>query len=362
MKYILPFTIWFLCLKANAQPAEKKISLAAGSFSGKRISGDISGIDILQPGANNTTLGYIAATSGNETYRLLPEANNTGWLNTLVTQRYSRPGGAPLTWVVRSVSVTTDTSGQYYFTHVKADVLKKGETNAYQKLMYVDTVLSGRLTNNNSFATGITDVLDAVYLASAKKVDAVKKNKSRMQSADVLTEQTVEVTALEASEQPLLPVITDNTVVRGAYASFEEFTNNTPSVTEGVWAEADAALGHGYVKLFSMKKDSSIHQLTAIWGICFGGNEVYKYENGQLIPIEKSGNSFILSRYQDPALRKNQAMYWRRMATKVWADDTNPFDRNHAVVINNNQAAKKVNADRQPMATCIDMVTGELAF
>jgi hypothetical protein len=362
MKYILPFTIWFLCLKANAQPAEKKIGLEAGSFSSKKISGEISGIDILQGGADNTTLGYIAATSGNETYRLTPEAKNTSWLNTLVTQRYSRPGGKPLTWVVRSVSMTTDTSGQYYFTHVKADVLRKGEANAYQKLMSVDTVLSGRLTNNNSFATGITNVLDALYLASANRIDAGKKNKNRLPSSDILTEQTVEAAALEGSKQPALPVITDNTVVRGAYANFGEFVNNTPSVTEPVWAEPDAASGNGHVKLFSMKKDSSIHQLTAIWGICFGGNELYKYENGLLIPIEKSGNSFILSRYQEPAQRKNQAMYWRRIAVKVWSGDSNPFDRNHAVVINNNQAAKKVNAGRQPLATCIDMTTGELAF
>jgi hypothetical protein len=362
MKYILPFTIWFLCLKANAQPAEKKISLEAGSFSGNKISGGISGIDILQAGANNTTLGYIAATSGNETYRLCPETKNNNWLNTLVTQRYSRPGGKPLTWVVRSVSMTTDTSGQYYFTHVKADVLRKGEANAWQKLMSVDTVLSGRLANNNSFATGITNVLDALYLASANRVDTRKKNKSRLLSAEILTEETVEAAALEESKQPALPIITDNTVVRGAYATFAEFTNNTPSVTEPVWAEPDAASGNGHVKLFSMKKDSSIHQLTAIWGICFGGNELYKYENGLLIPIEKSGNSFILSRYQEPALRKNQAMYWRRIAGKVWSGNSNPFDRNHAVVINNNKAAKKVNADRRPLATCIDMATGELAF
>lgn len=362
MRYILPFIIWFLCLKANAQPGEKKINLQAGSFSSKKISGEISGIDILQGGADNITLGYIAAQSGNETYRLSPEIKNSNWLNTLVTQRYNRAAGKPLTWVVRSVSMTTDTSGQYYFTHVKADVLRKGEANAYQKLMSVDTVLSGRLSGNNSFATGITEVLDALYLASANRINAGKKNKNQLLSPGILTEQTVEAAALEGSIQPPLPIITDNTVVRGAYATFREFANNTPSVTEPVWAEPDMELGKGAVKLFMMSKDSSKHQLSAIWGICFGGNELYKYENGLLIPIEKSGNSFILSRYQEPALRKNQAMYWRRMAVKVWSGDSNPFDRNHAVVTNNNQAAKKVNAGRQPLATCIDMATGELAF
>ncbi|HEY8896762.1 MAG TPA: hypothetical protein VIM79_18185 [Niastella sp.] len=361
MKYLLPFTIWFLCLKSYAQPAERKISFAAGSFSGKKISRDISGINILQTGSSNTTLGYIAATSGNETYRLAPEAKNNRWLDTVVTQRYSRPAGNPLTWVVRSVSVTTDTSGQYYFTHVKADVFKKAAANAWQKVLSVDTVLSGKLINNNSFTTGITDALDALYLASANRLDN-KKNKNRQLSLAVPVELIIDSIELQPVKQTALPVITDNTIVRGVYASFSEFVNNKPSITEPVWAEPDMELGKGAVKLFMMNKDSSKHQLSAIWGICFGGNELYKYETGQLIPIEKSGNGFILSRYQEPAQRKNQAMYWRRMAVKGWPGDANPFDRNHAVLISNIQFAPKAKTGRQPVATCLDMETGELAF
>jgi hypothetical protein len=150
--------------------------------------------------------------------------------------------------------------------------------------------------------------------------------------------------------------------MQGAYASFEEFVNNSPSVTGPLWATADTAAGNGHVRLYTMEPDSSWRPLTTVWGICFGGNELYKYENGLLVPIEKSGNGFILSRYQLPALRKNQALYWRRLAANAWRHDTNPFDRSKSLVVKSFAAGAQLRTAYQPVATCIDMTTGELGF
>ena len=53
--------------------------------------------------------------------------------------------------------------------------------------------------------------------------------------------------------------------------------------------------------------------------------EQYVYIDGQLIPIEKSGRGIIVSRFQKPEVRQNQAIYWRNLMSNN--KDTNPFDR-----------------------------------
>lgn len=86
--------------------------------------------------------------------------------------------------------------------------------------------------------------------------------------------------------------------------------------------------------------------------------EQYVYTEGQLIPIEKSGKGIIISRFQKPEIRRNQAIYWRNLMGST--ADTNPFGRSQ------NKKAKKHKAlsgkKEQPVATSIDVETGELLF
>jgi hypothetical protein len=264
--------------------------------------------------------------------------------------------------LLRDLTYTTDTSGQYYYTRLKADVYRKNEGRNYRKLISVDTLLSGRLTNPDGYTVGITAVLDELYRTSLTVVYQAEKPENRLSATEAVNGLTETAIGAQAAAGTALPVLSSKSFVNGAYATFQEFLRNTPSITGPLWAEPDTLAGNGHAKVFVLGEDSTARQLTNIWGVCFGGAELYKYENGQLIPIEKSGNGFILSRFQDPVIRRNQALYWRRVASYGWPDDTNPFSRQRVLTVQQPDVVAKFISKQLPVATRIDMSTGALTF
>ena len=120
MKYSLFIILLFLGKGLYSQsitPPERKISPVSGVFSGVKIPAAVSGIKIILACPDSLALGYIPAGRGNETFKLVTEAKNGSWLNTWISQRYSsnfKTNGSHLLWLLKDLSITTDTSGSYY--------------------------------------------------------------------------------------------------------------------------------------------------------------------------------------------------------------------------------------------------------
>lgn len=336
MKYLIILLIIF-SKQLYAQSGVKRVSLPAGNFIGAQAVGKISGIKVEM--ADSLTLGYVPAKEGNETYKLVPGGQGSRWLDSLIKKRYAGQfarGGKELLWVVNGLSFSTDTAGQYYFGKLKAAVYVKNRSGAYEDMISVDTMLISPLVGEDAFGAGVIALLDGLYQSClTTQVSTMSKKRTTW------------------TELPVLK----NEVNKGVYTTYEAFRNNKPSATGAFWAEADTTLSCGHMKLFTMTEDSTIDQLTDIWGVSFGGSELYKYEKGLLIPIEKSGGGFVLSRYKEPAERRNQALLWRRVAAYSWPADTNPYSRDKTLTVKMNTGIPTL-----PVAARIDADSGELTF
>jgi len=369
MKYYLMPLVLLIYINLFSQAVtlpERKISPVSGAFSGAKIPAAVSGIKIIQACPDSLTLGYVPAGSGNETSKLVAVDKNGNWLNTWISQRYSsnfKTNGSHLLWLLKDLSITTDTSGSYHFTHIRADIYKTATSKSYRKIVLVDTVLTGSVADSNSYAAGLTEALDALYTISLTVLYNESQGNANIlqQASGEPASQTEELIKAKISADYLQAILTDTLYHAGAYASISEFIHNTPSITSPIWAQPDTLSGSGHVTILTMGQDSIVHPLTSVWGVCFGGRELYKFEQGKLLPIEKVGNGFVLSRYQEPVVRKNQAFYWRRVMANGWPNDTNPFGRDQTVTVNENKSAG-FPAGRLPVATRIDLSTGELTF
>jgi hypothetical protein len=92
------------------------------------------------------------------------------------------------------------------------------------------------------------------------------------------------------------------------------------------------------------------------WGICKDG-ELYKYNDQILIPIEKSGNSFVVSNYLDAINRKNQSIFWGAMIGGVGGAALGSTSGGVYTVTTIPYITRQ-----QPEATTIDVDNGDLMF
>ncbi|WPV66933.1 hypothetical protein [Chitinophaga sp. LS1] len=359
MKYSFLLLAICLSIKLYAQPAissERRVNIdGVGKYTGAIISAKIAGIRTITVG-NDTLIGYAPVQYGNETCKLMVECSYDKWLETFVENRFGgtyASQGKQLLWAIKHISITSDLSAQYFFTRLQATVYVNGDGTAYRQLFTTDTVFTGIMNSDSNYVAGLVNAMDGLYQQSVARLAKAERLTINAARQKVFTVSDVINTA---SAEVVLPVMKDANVNEGIFTSYDAFTVNKPESSMGVWAVPDTTKGAGYVKVYTMGADSSVQQVTKIWGICLGDNELYKYEDGKLISIERDGEGIILSRYQEPKKRKNQAFYWRRLAANGWPNDTNPFCREQSVFVKHGQG------DQRPVATRIDMATGELSF
>jgi hypothetical protein len=83
-----------------------------------------------------------------------------------------------------------------------------------------------------------------------------------------------------------IPILDSIHLIRGVYASFEEFRNNTPSVRD-----FDLMPQNGNLALYLKNGDGTSAYTHQAWGLC-NGNQIYLMRDGLLHPVRKEGNSF----------------------------------------------------------------------
>ncbi|MBO9596040.1 MAG: hypothetical protein J7599_24265 [Niabella sp.] len=135
----------------------------------------------------------------------------------------------------------------------------------------------------------------------------------------------------------------------GIYISFDDFKQGTPQF-DNFYVKTDTAARKTTVYSFT-KRDSTMVPVTP-WGVIAGG-ELYLYKDGILYPCEAIGNNLVISKYIDPARRKNHGRFWRSNIGERFneLEDANPFDNKYVISINNYRQTKakgeaiKINAD-----------------
>jgi hypothetical protein len=341
-KNIIMALLCFVAQKLSAQPTNTDTIVSLNSsLVAEAPAIPIAGIKIATALPDTTTVGYIGKASQNATFRLIPSTAYTTWLQTFVESKYKNVfnnSGRQLVWVVKNLSISKDTAGNNIFVRLKADVASSTANNKFLLTSTVDTaiVATGSKTN---YSLAIEEAIRALFTVSA--------NNNTPISTDPLTLNDL----ISGAQQVYnIPILKENRYKRGVYTTFEEFKNNSPSITDMIVKSGDK----GSSKVYQMLADSTFKEISNPWGICIA-NEQYAYTDGELIPIERSANNIVVSRFQKPEIRQNQAIYYRNLMSNN-ADNDNPFDRKR------NKKAKRKVKNVQAVATRIDIETGELTF
>lgn len=149
-----------------------------------------------------------------------------------------------------------------------------------------------------------------------------------------------------------MPVLDEETHVEGVYMSYEEFKANKPSMTVPFRAEKSRKK----LALYTLDANNNKVPINHAWGFC-SRNELYKLDGNNIVPLEKSGNGFIISRYLQDAQRRNKAIF---MST-LFGGATGAVIASGATQISVVTAIPYI-TKQQPEATALDMITGELTL
>ena len=331
-------------------------------FPKKSIS--IAGIQVIQMLRDSIRFGYAMKGMDDHVVVLVPEKPPTYFLQEGIGKMYGhefKPGGAYVLWVIKDLRVGEKIgNNQYSYLRFNADAYISKDQVAYKPVCTIDTVLVEESGVDLTAWHG-EHIEDAFRLLLKKTIQNGK---------DVL-EQNMEGISIEKikdNSNPRIdvPILKDESYREGAYASFEEFLQNKPSITNfrifSIGKKKE-------IKIVNVSENNQVDTVN-IWGFCKEG-EIYKYDAGLLVSIEKQGNGFIISNYVEQASRHNNGIFMAAflgglggglvggLIVGIVAGSIGSNDSDRLLVKSIPYITK---AKKQPEATCIDMKTGELSF
>ena len=157
-------------------------------------------------------------------------------------------------------------------------------------------------------------------------------------------------------------ILTDSVYNEGAYASFEEFIQNKPSILN-----FEMVLMEGNRVKFVKAGSNSQPVVLDVWGICQKGY-IYKYHEWNLIPIEKQGTGFIISNYAENTNKVNRKLFFTALGASQAGAIVGGvmYYQAHADAVSRQLVVKSIpyitDPNKRPVATCIDMETGDFSF
>lgn len=321
----------------------------------------ISDIQVIQVTRDSIRLGYAGAGLDNQIVILVPTKPLGAFLQEHVLRMYKdsyKKEGAKILWVVKELRVGEKSAFMdYAYTRFNTDAYISKDGKLYKPVCSIDTVFVNESEVDVTAWHG-EDIENAFRLL-------VRKTLSR--GKEVLEQNATELTIEQIREaskpQTDFPILTDDTYREGAYANFEEFLQNKPSINDFQPIVVEKK------KLLFIKTDpNSPHDTLSVWGLCKNG-EIYKYDNETLIPIENQGNGFIISSYVEQANRRNGNMFFAGFVAgiaggiiggAIYFSSTGSSAYGKTLLVRSIPYITK--PKKQPEATCIDMKTGELSF
>ncbi len=380
MKILLLSLMTFCVVSANAQKEKKeafeekfvKMDMAQmpiAEFPDDAIA--VSGIRIMQNLNDSVRMGY--GHKGPEIRTLIFKKPVTEILQKQVNRMYKheyKKNGATLFWVINDLRFGAKLSADDYsvkrfvpgaidcsFTRFNADAYISADGSLFKKVCTIDTVFL-ILNIPSGHGTDLENALRVLLRKTLLTGKDVLENKA--------DELTIEQIAYRSAQKPGIPIVIDSNYREGAYANFAEFLANNPSIKN-------------YETVPSKKKrvtivsaaESNNKDTLNVWGVCKNG-EIYKYHQEYLIPIEKQGNGFIISGYVEKTSRRNNN-YANASLAAAWGGVYSglPFLNVGVTISAVILSGKPLLVDsipyidekeKQPVATCIDMRTGNFSF
>lgn len=320
---ILFLTFNFCCI--NKSYSQKTINLSAISNVGYNLN-KYSKIEVINNLPDSNNLGFIPSDILNDRKNIKPFGNITTWLQSFVNNQFSPNANSKadaLLWVIQDLSIGKDSTQKEAksFVKLKADMYVGNESN-YQ---LINTFDSTWIEHGDADLGGMaTMAFIELYKNSAEPTKG--PGSIRFQQLPIKFTGTKNDILVQVKGSHSDAILKADKYANGVYMSFNEFKNNTPSVSK-FYAHVNPV--NDKVALYKIAADSSSQIIQNAWGVSIN-NELYFYTEGQLYPIEKSGNTFYIAKYLEPRTRKNQAIYWRKIIGSKQGD-TNPYNDAHVL-------------------------------
>lgn len=281
----------------NKEERIKIIKLEKQEF--KKSLFHVRKIDVIVSTWDTTKLGYVQVGMANKKLKATFDAPFQYSLQSFIDNQYGalyNSTGKSLLWVIRDLRINERTFAtiEKAFVLLKAEAYISEDNYLFRSAGSIDTVLvrSG-MEVTGKHGNNIAHVLHVLYLRSADM-------SSGSETEQLTKEQIIE----RVNSRFALPILQTKSFHKGVYSTFEEFKNNAPSIDSFLVRRSGSKL-----IVLKWNSDGTQTPLPELWGLC-SNNELYKYYRGELIPIEKEDQSFILSHYLEAINRKNKAIFW----------------------------------------------------
>ncbi len=318
----------------------------------------ISGIQILQLVPDSVRLGYVKKGIDNHVVQIIPAKPLGAMLNEQIERMYKNDyshDGVALLFILKELRVGERSSFmEMAYTKFNAIAYVATGNKQFRQVTIIDTVFV-RESGGDVTAWHGEDIQDAFKLLLKQTLINLKDAK-----AIIATPQSQEEIVAQHTQQPAMPILDAAFYNEGAYANFQEFLQNKPSITMYTPVKVDKRK-----VILVQVKDNNQPDTLKVWGVCKNG-ELYKYEEGFLIPLEKQGAGFIISNYVKLSSRRNNNSLGMMFGLLGVVADELIKSSNEKKQTEKLMFVKSIpyikNVNKQPEASCIDMKTGELSF
>lgn len=322
---ILILTCSFYCI--NTSYSQNTISLNTISNSGYDLSRH-SKIDVVCNLPDSNNLGYISSDIPNDRKFIKPSGTVTAWLQNFVNHQFGVNANSKadaLLWVIQDLSMGKDSTQKqaYSFVKLKADIYSGNELNC----QLINTFDSTWVTSddvNADFGKMIAQSFVELYKNSFGQRRRTANIRFQQSSVKLTGTKNDIISKVKAAKSDA--IVKANEYANGVYLSFDEFKNNSPSV-RSFYTDVNSTTNK--VSVYQIAVDSSSRLIQNAWGLSVN-NELYFYADGQLYPIERSGNTFYMAKYLPFRTRSNQAIYWRNYVGAKQPDN-NPYNDAHVL-------------------------------
>ena len=312
----------------------------------------LSGIKVIVLCADTSQLGYVQKGMANKAVRAVPDKPYTPYLQDFVNQVFGGvyvASGRRMLWVIKDLRINEarQAMSQYAFVRLKADAylpVNNSDTPSYRLLAVFDRVFveDGQdVTRKHS--KNIAAAIQQFYLSC--------EDAASVYSSDTpMTEAAIVAKALEPFKAPIFH---DTAYKDGVYRTYAEFLANAPSLTA---IEVEQKKRKKIV-VYAVLGDSQRKEVTEMWGVCYKG-DLYKYDENELVPIARRGNTFVMTQYLRDLNRRNSLMFWDAVVAGL-TESVPSFDGSPGMHL-----AKWVPeaAEYGAAATTVDVESGELVF
>ncbi len=290
---------------------QQKIILPAPD-PGTILQNNSAGIEIINNTGTARLLGYMATEkAGNDYVAIEAPVDKQHWLSGLATDAATvlNQKGSTGLFIINDLSAGIANGNGYIRLKGRLYESPAG-ADQYRLTHIIDSFMTGNIPG----LTGIPDLFRSLITATAVAPgNPINTAGSGINKTGIIAKEQEQYTFLHMAHY--------NT---GIYQSYDGFKNRKPSY-EQFYLSVDTASKSVQINAVN-PSDNALIPLTDVWGIAID-DELYIYQNRQLHAAEPVGNVLILSRFIDPATRKNNGKFWRETIGKRLSPPyNNPFN------------------------------------